>query len=283
MKFIARFWNDVKSSFYNPTFYAHLKNRTVGSGIKNILFLNVLLGVVFTTTIILFAIPAFKEFEKKNYAETYYPQELTITIKDGVASSTVSEPYFIKSNAEFKIDNNHIQNYLVVNTQKDLSLNTIASYKSLFVLTRESLIVQESETQTRTYSLASVKDLVISKEKVTAWQNEFLFKLKQYAVPIALVFLIMFVVGVSLYWLCVMLVWAFVPILVAKLQKKKLTYKESYVIGLYAVFPVIVVSAVLMIFGVGFGGLTSLLLFALILVINIGKETTELEDSTIAD
>ncbi len=280
MKFIKHFLSDVKNSFYNPAFYSELKNRTLGNGVKNILFLNFILGAVFAIGIVAFAVPAYKDFQEKKYVETYYPQELTVYIKDGQASTTVSEPYFIKASAYHKTNNPQIQNYLVINTQKDVSLDTIASYQSYVVLTKDAVIVQESQTESSTYSLNSVKDLVISKAQVTMWENEIISRLKKFAVPIALLFLGMFTLTATAYWLFIMLLWAWVPLLVARLQKKKLTYKESYKTGLYAVVPVILLSVVFMVFGISIGGITSLLLYSLILVLNIEKEATEVSDPT---
>src|SRR6185369_13916449 len=124
MKIISK----IKSSICDPAYYKELNEKTIGYSFKYFFSLIFLLSLLSTIIFSVIYVPKAKSFLDSLGPKmiSYYPAELEIKIKNGVATSNVTEPYMIKIPDELKKtptsgnDSSNYENLLVVDTTHDL-------------------------------------------------------------------------------------------------------------------------------------------------------------------
>lgn len=117
--------------------------------------------------------PLVQNLESKviNLVDEVYPQELEIKIKNGTASTNVTEPYYISIRQEtlenlfaFKKDSQNTRSkvrLLAIDTKG--KADEFDKYQSLALLT-ETSIVYYKDKNVNIYSLRQVKDLTVNKD-----------------------------------------------------------------------------------------------------------------------
>lgn len=101
MKIFAK----IKDSIYNPEYYKDILQKPFSYSIKYFLFFALIFALVFAIPVSLKLIDGIKNIsENSPQLANYFPEELTIFIKDGKASTNVQEPYFIKIPNQWRAD-----------------------------------------------------------------------------------------------------------------------------------------------------------------------------------
>lgn len=287
MRLIKNFWGDLKGSFFNKGFYKSVPTRPFSKGMKFIVFLTLISTLVVGAVISYVGVTALKGISLENIAAQYYPPQLVVTIKKGIASSNVPEPFVIPVPQEMKTRSKNVHtnvnveeytNILVIDTRRtssEISLGELEKYDSFAVLTKDALIARDDGA--KVIPLKGIDELVISKENVATWAT----KLENFlwgAIP----FLIVggFILGTIfsfLWYLAAFLLLAFIPMLISRISgviSQKLTYAQSYKVSMYAIAPVVVVSSLWTIFSMlfgfmGFPFLLSLLFFIVVVFVGL--------------
>lgn len=126
--------------------------------------------------------PLVQNLESKiiNLIDEVYPQELEIKIKNGVASTNVTEPYYISVRQEtlanlfsFKKGDPNTQSkvrLLAIDTKG--KADEFDRYQSLALLTESSLVYYKDKN-VNIYSLRQVKDLTVNKDFIKSKIKEF--------------------------------------------------------------------------------------------------------------
>lgn len=154
-----QFLNNIKSSIYNPTYYSEILNKPFSYSFRYFLSLAVLIAIV---TTIVFSFKTVPEISKvirgigPNVLK-YYPDNLEITVKNGIVSTNVPEPYFIKMPVEFKSevqpsnnsvktspDLSKIENLFVIDTASSLTANLFYNYKTFVLISRDSVVYYDN-------------------------------------------------------------------------------------------------------------------------------------------
>jgi hypothetical protein len=250
------FFKKVGSSIYSPVFYRELLDKPLKSSIRYFFTLILLLSLVFTAVISVTLIPNLHSFFSSlgTKVVAYYPEELQVTIKDGVASTNVIEPYFLQIPEELK-DSNGVsedsfrpENLLVIDTQHDFNLTRFTDQSTFALLTEDSLIYKDENGKVTIQSLKEIPDVVITKDAVSRWMTSLTPFLKVLPLLLPIVF---FVVGfvVSTFKLIYFFVAALLVWLVASIKKVKITYKKAYQITIHAFTLPLLLDVVLKIFG----------------------------------
>lgn len=245
-----QFLSNIKSSIYNPAHYSEILNKPFSYSLRYFLSLAVLIAIVST---IVFSVNTLPEMNKvigevdANVLK-FYPDDLEITIKNGIVSTNVPEPYFIKMPAEFKSefqDSNNspartspdlskIKNMFVIDTASPLTIDLFKSYKTFVLISRDSIAYFDNNA-VKIQSLGQEANGVINKAKVSTVLNEIMPYIKIIpvaSIPIVLFFsFIGFIFGNMIY----LIFGAFVIWLFAQLAKRNWSYGKSYQIGLHAI------------------------------------------------
>jgi len=230
--FITTVWQSV----YAPDFYRGLRDKPLSFSFKYFYLLITILAVVFTVITSMEFVPvAVSLFRSVGPAIIErFPDELVVTIKDGTASTNVSEPYIIPISQD--IEQNAVnpqKNFLVIDTQNEVTLDRIREYDASLFLTRDAFIMQGSNNQLRIQDLRSFPDMTIDKARVAAFVGK-MAPLAKFVGPLVVLvtFAGIFIVHnfkLVYFLIAALLVWAIVSI-----KKLDLGYKKSYQIAMHA-------------------------------------------------
>lgn len=245
-----QFLNNIKSSIYNPEYYKEILNKPFSYSFRYFLSLAGIIAIVSTIVFSFNTVPEINKVigEISPNVLKYYPDNLEITVKNGIVSTNVPEPYYIKMPAEFKSefqDSNNvstrtspdlskIENMFVIDTLSPLTVDLFKSYKTFVLISRDSIAYYDNEA-VKIQSLGQDANGVVTKAKVAAALTGIMpfIKIIPFAlVPIVFIFsLIGFILGNMIY----LIFGAFVIWIFAKATKRNFTYEKSYQFGLHAI------------------------------------------------
>lgn len=269
--FDMRFFTLLRGSFYGPDAYLAVRGKSAGSALSYALLAAVIVAI-YPVISIATVVYQFAGSEFVDKVAEIYPEELVITMKDGVISTNVEEPYFIDIPAEWgDLKKEDFKHLVVFDTKRDVSIDEIEEYRSAVVVTDTHLYAQD-EREMRAVDMSESKDnFEISREAVTKFANAAKPIVK--GVIIALPFLLaVFVVGFQMIgYFIIGLLAALIVMLIAKLNGFAFTYGESYVVALYAFIPVAFLDAFTDILSAGNMFLLSALAFVIIVATNLSS------------
>src|SRR3989344_5928393 len=170
-----KLFENIKDSVYGPSYYKEALKNAGSHSFKYYASLALLFALITTIVVSIIIVPkitAFTDaFEEK--AAGYFPTGLEVVIKDGKASSNVAEPYYVALPTELKEwgfmkqGDTTIENLLIVNTRGTFGMDQFKSYKTLALLTGDTLAMYDENGNVSVADLAQVPDVTINKEKFT--------------------------------------------------------------------------------------------------------------------
>jgi hypothetical protein len=268
----------IKNSIYNPDYYNEVLAKPFSYSFKYFLVFALLFALVFTIVATIRFIPAVNLLSQKApELANYFPQELTITIKDGAASSNVQEPYFIKVPKNTEETNSmqpDLENMVVIDTKNKFDISTFNSYKTFIILNSDSIAYIDNG-KISISPLSSIKEFVLNKSTVV----KFIDAIKPFLVVLCpIVFVGAFIVGFFAVLLKVvyLLFGALLIWLVAKIKGVKIGYGKSYQAGMHLITSAILITSILNAFS---AKLTFTYLFTILLIVsavlNLNKEVAQ--------
>jgi hypothetical protein len=165
-----------------------------------------------------------------NEAPRIVEQVPKITITNGEASIDEPQPYYIKAP-----DSN--STLAIIDTTGTIkSLDNTGAY---LLLTKKTLIVRQSDVETRAYSLAQVKNFVLTSDRLMKWLHIFkkIFIIILY--PLALL-------SSFIFRIIQALIYGAIGLLFASWCRIKLSYDALIRLSVIAVTPCIIISTVLL-------------------------------------
>ena len=151
MNFIKNTFSTIAGSFYSKELYAQLPRA------RRAFWVLALLGFLFSIQAAIFAffgIQAFLNSGALDKITEVYPQELVVEIKDGIASTNVDEPYYIKMPGAAATSTQYLA---VIDTRSNLSIDTVTEYDAVIVLLQKRAIVDDDEG-TKIIDLAQIDE-----------------------------------------------------------------------------------------------------------------------------
>jgi hypothetical protein len=216
-------------SFFSTDFY-----RDVGLKWKGICFgyLLLLLAICWIPMMVRIHL-GFAGFVK-NEAPTIVDQVPEITITDGQVSIDEPQPYYVKLP-----DSNEV--IAIIDTTG--TIQSIEDTKAFCLLTKNSLIMKQSNFETRTYDLSQVKSFTVSSSGIM----KFLHIIKKILViilyPIALL-------GSYIYRIIQALIYAAIGLLFASICKVSLKYDALLRLAVVAMTPCMIIKTIFGLAGV---------------------------------
>lgn len=237
------FFKNIQKSIYGPEFYHGLLAKPFLYSLKYFVVFSLLIALVATIYLSVSVLPKVNTFLKSVGPTVldYFPDELEIIIKDGVASTNASEPYFLEmtfqlpENVEISPDvrNYGIENLLVIDTRSDeATLVEFKAYKTLVLLSRKT-IMSYNEDQIIIQSLTAIPNFKLDKGVISSLLAK-IVPYFRFTGPLFIIFVFggyfSFVFsGKMLYLLfAALLIW-----IVAKVKKVDIGYKKAYQLGLH--------------------------------------------------
>ena len=224
------FLKKIISSIYSPAFYGEIVKTKFTSALGYFLLLILLATVVQAIGLIK---PVLVDLPKQaktfvDEALVLYPSELEIKIKSGVVTTNVKEPYTIKDNDGTPL--------VVIDTKTPYTSAKFNELDTFCWVTSDTAFCGDSDkgpTKIRAVDLSQFPDTTVNKSLVESLTNQSLPYLK-YLGPVIIVFGLLGFYFASSFRLLYLLIFALLILLVAKILKKKLSYGQSYKVGLYA-------------------------------------------------
>lgn len=225
------FLQTIKNSIYSPTFYTTVPSKSFKESISYFLLIILLL-----TTIRLIALigPLLIDtpIQVQGFVQDLkdcFPKDLEIKITNGQTSLNTKEPYFLSCDSLGKDEK-----LIVIDTKTPYSSTKFDEYGAVVWITKSAVVYKENEFETKSYSLAQIKDFKLNKEVLNSYYNIFSPWLK-FVGPILL---LLSFIGIFLgynFRLIYLIFFAALLWALSKIFKQALSFGQSYKVGLYAV------------------------------------------------
>jgi len=232
------FFNTIKDSIFSPNFYRQLASKPLSFSFKYFAGLSILLigaSLVLALPWIVRLEPLFKNIGSE--VVQWYPDELTVTIKDGKASSNVSEPFILPLPASMRSTEDldspalaTITTALVINTKEEFSYERFMNYHTIALLTKDVLVFYDGE-QLRINALSEFPDFEINETKIVSWIAAISPWLNT---GVFAVCYFMVLVASFLAHLVYLLLAALLVMLLFKVKKLSIGYARAYQVALHA-------------------------------------------------
>lgn len=285
-------WGKACRTAYRPDFFAS-RSYSVKSGLK---FYSLLL-LFFIGLKVLFALPGTVQFyqtvlsdawgKQQSIIASIFPDELKLSINNGIVSTNVSEPYAIPvpeqwSDARYGLP----KNLLVIDTTKPIDTSDFSEADTLIILGESSLgFHNEERGEFRIFSLRDTSDdgsFSIDQQQYTTIVTKVSAGLR--SVLIIGGILLPFVLYALLWpaYLVYLIFGAIIVWLGAKWRGHQITYREAYIAGMF-LMPIPFLYEFLSSYGHGLAGnipfAFTLILFVMTLVnfrkiISVPKDTS---------
>jgi len=282
-------WQKIQRTVYRPEFFG----ARVFEAKKGLRFYSFLL-LFFIALKVLFALPAMVHFyqailsdawqEQQAVITNLFPDELVLTVKDGIFSTNVNEPYAIAVPQEWRTaDEATPRNFLVINTKKPIEIQDFVQAETVIIISETSFGFRNPQSNELRIFDFDKKDWI---EPASLDKNQFA-EFVSYTANIiwwilvigciALPFIVYLVLWVS--YLVYLVFGALIVWGGAKWRGHQITYGDAYVAGMY-LLPIPFAYEFLSSYGQGLAGniifAFSILLFVMTLV-NFRKVAPEKE------
>ncbi|MBI2018321.1 DUF1189 family protein [Candidatus Daviesbacteria bacterium] len=225
------FLKTVINSIYSPEFYSIVLTKSFK---KNLSYFFLLILLLTITRLITLISPLF--FETAQALQTFatdiidcYPKDLKVKITKGQVTINAEEPYFISS-----CEGDKSQNLVVIDTKTPYSSTKFDEYQVAAWITKDSIVYKKSDVESRTYSLAQIKDFKLNQEVL----NSFYQKFSPYLKFVGPMLLLLSFIGLYLAYilrLIHLLLLASLIWLLSKIFRRTLGFGQSYKVSLYAI------------------------------------------------
>lgn len=263
-----------KKSIFSPEFYRAVGETPLAGGlryyVKCSLFLSLVSVGMFSVALIPYGVHFVRDRAPLLIKE-YYPAELVMRVTNGVISVNVPEPYIIptKEITRHAFKDWRFKNLVVIDTQSDFSKKTFDAYETFALITKREVVTSNINGRVTIQEIPVMANTLIDRDILLAWVGK-VGSIIMYLIPlgVALLFLV-FLLGYILY-LVPLLIFALVPLVVARVKNIPLSYGGAYRMSLYAVVPAVTLTAFLNIWGVSSVSVHLIfLLFSLIILVNL--------------
>lgn len=166
-----------------------------------------------------------------NKASTMYPKELEVKVKNGIVTTNVEEPYFIKAPSDENTSTDGA-NLIVIDTHTPFSVSQFDNYKSFAWVSKDAVYARSQRNELKVYSLSKIDDLMINKNKV----DELFAKVSPWLVVVTPILSVFIIVGLFIGYVFRLVYLFFLALcifLMTKIMKRPISYGQSYTVGLY--------------------------------------------------
>jgi len=233
--------NNIKQSILSPKSYQEFSNEPLSFSLKYFYSLVLILAFILTIIISINLVPGLNLLLRNLSATAIksFPDNLVVTIKAGKVTTNVLEPFFIAMPKDFnntesseKKDAALPENFLIIDTRTNFSIDKFNEYKTLFWLTGDSIIGRDRQG-IRIINLGKIPDVVIDKPAFVSFVDK-ISPLIKLIPAFAVLGIFVFLISGFSFKLIHLLFLALFIWLMAKMMGLVLSYKSSYRIGVHA-------------------------------------------------
>lgn len=236
---LKNFWRDFKNAIYGADYKNHFASKKFSEAFKYLFKLTFIEAVILIILMSVFFIPAVKFIlDKENivsFIDTHIPQDASVEIKDGIVTTGDGKPIYIEGTEDMKKEG---FDYLIVvdptiKTSENI-LEVFKTYKTVNLVTSNQSLTVDERGAVSIKSLEGYPNYVINKDAALDMYD----KARPYImtfVPILffLGFLLAIAFGLVMSLILVFII-AFGIMYISQVKKINLTYKQSYIVGIYS-------------------------------------------------
>jgi hypothetical protein len=243
-----------RDSIYNPDFYETLDKRSIAQSVGYFALLVALVGFVTAALLTISLIPRYQDFVDRGTILTYLPTEGALTIREGLASSTLSEPFPIAMPQTWKSAEGPA-NLIVIDTKVETADLALPAARDAFaVLTQRALIlsgggIDMPPSPGQSVSLETAPEVTLDRasiERINEW-------LALHPARVAIFFFlgvyIKFFLGALLYLIYFILMAPFAFIIARYFQHDHVNYHDAYIASIHSFTLPIVASGIFLVIG----------------------------------
>ena len=278
---LKTFFYSLKKSLFEPKYYKEIAKSNFWFSYKYLWFLLFIFVFIRSLTIGASYIksrpyikPGIDRF--MNYAQTFYPKELELKIRNGQLSTNVKEPYIFNLDQKFKgTDDRHL---LIIDTKG--SIENYPQYNT-YVLATKNAVVYPSKAdnneieQTSVFYFRDLKQDFILNEKI---YNDFLNGVRPFTFRalffidwIVLILMSLFMVFGSFFWLSAvmfgLLILTFFVWIINLIFKRGHSYSTLYRVGMHVITWPILITEAIKYFGLTIPGVYPVTFFIYIFIV----------------
>jgi len=223
---MIEFFKEIGKTITDFKFYNRVKGFRLSKAMRYIFSLILLITLVLT-------IRYSYDFKKGlNVALDWAKKNLPpIEIQNGIVNVNVQQPY--------KVTEEGLA--LIIDTTGQI--NSLDEYGKGILLTKDKIIYKESEIKTETYKLSNIQSLRIDENFMNALRKNALWILS----PLMFVFTY---VGFCFARFIQILLFSIFSLATSSIVNAKLSYKQLFNIGIYAITPSVILGALLALLGI---------------------------------
>ena len=245
-----RFFDTFRRSVFSPSFYAESPRGSLGAALGYFLVLIALLTIIKTGTVVVPGLIQLTPQIQKGLQDiaAAYPNNLTITVRGGLVSTNVKEPYAIPIGDTSGSTYPAVTNVVVIDTKTPFSVDQFNRYSTLLWLTGDSIVIGgQSSGQMQTYPLTQVGNFTLDRSTINGWLaavDPYIGLIAPIVGGLALVgFYIAYLLRLVYLFLLALVIWGLLTVLGVNR-----TYGESYKLGVYAMTTALLVELILTVF-----------------------------------
>ena len=229
-----RFFYTIGYSIFNPTFYRTLPKTPLW---KALLYFFIL---IFLLTFIRIAVYAYSYIPEVNmmieesvaYIDNQYPDDLEITIENGMVSTNLDAPYFFQMPGAIEEDYD-FDYLLMIDTETPFTLEDFEEYRTAAWLTKDAIYTIDENEGVSMRSLANIEYMYIDKSIINRYIDQYSGWFP-FIAPMLLLFLFLLYVAIESFTLVYLLLLSIVLLLAVRLAGIPLKYVDIYKISIYA-------------------------------------------------
>lgn len=273
------FFDRVVKSLTKFKYYKEIEKANFKFSLKYLFvlfyFISLISSIIFAVSASIWFMPRIPQFvasfEKE--ANSLYPSDLVVTVKDGNISTNQKEPYSIDTLNKLNLNGDY-EHFVTIDTSAEAS--DIKDKNTQILITKNEIVTLDDESY-KVYPIDETANLVVDKNSVQALISQVSPYLK-YIEPLAIIILIASVLlfpfigaGLALIGqLIYLLIFTCILFVTAKIMKKNLEYKKLYQLSMHGSTLPILLTLVVSTLGITMPFLlgTAILLIFMILVLN---------------
>ncbi len=238
-------WHTIRASIYSPEFYRSLPGRKLSFSLKYYYSLGVALAIVFSAVTSFRALPLITQFldQAGQTLVAHFPEELTITIQDGEASTNMQEPYILPLPDDLKTETERNgkqapANLLVIDTASQASVESWTAHDTFILITKRNIVAgEERGGRVQIEWLSDMPNVAIDRTFVQSLSGD-LQAVGRWLAPLVVfgtwvLFLVLWTLTLAYLLFGGLLAW-----LIARMRKMPVSYGAAYRMALHAWTPV---------------------------------------------
>lgn len=255
---MKQLFNAIQNSVYNPQFYRELESKPLRYSLKYYSAFAVLVAIILT---IVSSVPlvvnistAVSGFPQKFFE--YYPDDLEVTVTNGVLSTNVDEPYVLPVPSEFTdiARENDISEFVVFDTKEPFSIEQFNASHALVWVGARQFAYRDKNSAVRIQGFEPNSNVTINETKLRKAES-YISPYYHFVGPVLVVLIFMgllFALGFNFLYL---FLGALFIHLLLRVMKQKMSYGRCYQIGLHALTLPVLIHVLLAVSPFAFSGL----------------------------